>query len=37
MNDLKDERIDNIVTELSYLLGISKDKIFKYLMLAMES
>ena len=31
MNDLKDERIDNLITELSYLLGISKDKILETL------
>jgi hypothetical protein len=37
MNDLKDERIENLVIELSYLLGISKDKIFKALILAMAS
>ena len=37
MNDLKDERIENLVTELSYLLGISKDKIFRALMLAIAS
>ena len=31
MNDLKDERIENLVTELSYLLGVSKDKILEAL------
>ena len=37
MNDLKDERIENLVTELSNLLGIPKKRLFEAILKAIVS
>ena len=37
MNDLKEERIENLVTELSYLLGIPKKRLFEAILKAIVS
>ena len=37
MNDLASERIENLVTELSYLLGIPKKRLFEAILKAIVS